>query len=83
MLEKLNDPISWAALFADSAPTDDRLGSEAEERLSEQVWARPRQRLSARAAIEFNARLPLRTRQDGIMPVRVQASDALPNARDT
>ncbi len=82
MLEKLNDPVSWAALFADTASSDHANAESAEERLSEQIWARPRQRRSARAAIEFNARLPLRTRQDGIRPVRMQACGTLPNARE-
>ncbi len=82
MLKPWNDPISWPALFADKPPADSGHATEADFRLSEQLGARPWQRRSARAAIEFNPGLPARTRQHGIRPVRLPASDSLPDDAD-
>ncbi len=79
MLDPLNDPPSWPALFAD-ARAKQGAPDTADARLSEQLGARTGQRRRARAAIEFNARVPELARQYGIRPVRQKASGSPPDA---
>ncbi len=80
MTKPWNDPVSWPALFADTEAADNSPAAEALARLSEQIGARRWQRRRARAAIEFNARLPAPTRLHGIRTVRPPASGSAKNA---
>ncbi len=77
MSNRAEDLSDVPALYPETPPVG--CGSEtradADTRLSEQAWARPWQRRNARAAIEFNARLPLRARQEGIRAIRKAPAD--------
>lgn len=77
MINQLRAMLSRQVTQTDTVAPTEVKKKPAEARLTEHAQSMPMKRRDARAALEFNAKLPARTWQDGVKPIK-QRSSALP-----